>query len=90
MKIYQFCQGKWGSGDQVWVALAEDGTFIKSHISSSRAWGISDTGPQGLGRSVYEQRYGPEFDRELTFIVCPEGEGPPDDVLARHRAKQEA
>ena len=54
MKVYQMSLGGFGYlGDQRWVAITEEGETIASHISSSRGWGIRDTGPEGFYRDAW-------------------------------------
>lgn len=43
-KIFIFAQRIWTSGDMVGCALAEDGTCLAGHFSSSKAWLFHDMG----------------------------------------------
>jgi hypothetical protein len=43
-KIFVYVQGRDGDGDLVGVALAEDGTVLAAHLSSSRSWFTRDMG----------------------------------------------
>lgn len=42
--IYCFLEGKWDNGDVVACAIAEDGTQLARHVSSSESWAKSDIG----------------------------------------------
>lgn len=84
--VYQMMTVKWGTGDQGWVAVHEDGRPITSHISSHRWWGIHDTSPE-FKREAYEAVLGgPVEDFNIQFVVIDEGKTLPPDVLARNQA----
>ena len=88
MKIYQFttsppARSEWDN--EVWYAVTDTGRIVASHVSSSRTWGLLDTGPSG----PYAHKYPPVYD----LVVLPNGEFPPESVLraagfVRHVAEE--
>ncbi len=64
-------------GDQVWMAITDDGEPIASHVSSSRDWGRHDVGPTGFYRARYIEMLGTD---EVDYRVLDDGEIPPQHV----------
>jgi hypothetical protein len=58
-KIFVWVNSGHGSDWQVGMALAEDGTFLASHVSSCRDWFRHDMGvfPDGWKHDVYRKYY---------------------------------
>jgi len=81
-KVYAFCNSGGGTDMQSWLAMAETGEVVSGHLSSSRAWGIHDVGPEWK-KSSYEQVLGEGF--EVEYIVVDEGHAPPPEVVERNR-----
>lgn len=89
MIVYQFTTSKpaqSGWENESWYAVTEEGRVIASHVSSSRTWGILDTGPDGF--------YASKYPRDAKVIVLPEGAYPPEHVLkaagfVRHVTKEQ-
>lgn len=67
-KIYQYCEGRTSIGDELWRAVTESGAIVAEHISSSRWWGIRDTGPEGF--------YAAKYPDDYELIVLNDGEYP--------------
>lgn len=90
-KVYAWCNSGWGTEWQMWLAMHEDGTVLGSHCSSSRSWGLSDVRPP-FKAEAYERAFGPDPVEGVDYVVVeiPDGEGPPDDVIARNKAQGEA
>ena len=86
-KVYAFCNYGSGADMQGWMAMAETGEVITQHMSSSRGWGINDVGPERK-REAYERVLGEGF--EVEYIVVPNRQAPPAEVVARNRALGEA
>jgi hypothetical protein len=87
-KVYAFCNCKIAGGDEVWVAMADDGEILAQHISSSRGWGQLDVHLNFPStRAKYETKYGGTGDEHYEFVVLADGEVPPADVLAKHEAR---
>jgi hypothetical protein len=58
--IYCFINGQWAGGDVVVIAVAEDGTFLGSHVSSSVPWAQRDIGysePVEYRRAAFAEHY---------------------------------
>lgn len=89
-KVYLWCNSGMGTDCQIWHAMAEDGTAVASHLSSSRDFGIYDCGPGQKGDRYRELFGGIDEGVHFETIVCDEGQGPPDDVAARNRTQAEA
>lgn len=80
--VYAWCQSGDGTDMQVWMAMADDGEVIASHLSSSRAWGAHDVGPTGVHASRYATKFGDRYMDDLDYRIAPPGEhGIPDEVL---------
>lgn len=77
--VYAYRAGSYGPEDQAWVAMADDGRVVVSHISSSRRWGIRDVGPDGLHAELYRAVLG---TLDVDYRVLPEGEFPPEETRA--------
>lgn len=90
-KVYAWCNSGAGTDMQMWVAMHEDGTVLGQHCSSSRSWGESDIQPP-FKRERYAEHLGTEGERGEGYelVVCPEGEGPPPEVIERNRLLGEA
>lgn len=67
-KIYQYCVSSNSMGDQYWKAVTESGIVVAEHISSSRSWGLRDTGPTGF--------YSAKYPSEYELIVLDHGQYP--------------
>jgi len=87
IKVYAFCNSGSGTDMQTWMAMAETGECITSHLSSSRAWGIHDVGPEWK-RDHYVKALGEEFDVE--YIVVEDRQPPPAHVVEANRKLGEA
>ena len=83
-KVYGYCSIEFGSGDQAWVAICEDGRAITSHLSSSASWGAHDVGPVWK-RDIYAKVFGEGF--EIEYIALPVGELPPDSVFEANQKR---
>ena len=82
VKVYAFCNSGNGTDWQAWMAIAETGHVITTHISSSRRWGIHDVGPEWK-QSAYEDVLGEGV--EVDYIVVDDGQVPPDEVREANR-----
>ncbi len=85
MKVYLFRNSMLTTGDQVWLAVAENGIVITSHISSNRSWGIHDVGPDWKKKD-YEDALGENFDVDI--VILDDGEAPPQNVLYLHLERE--
>lgn len=56
-KLYQYCASSTSLGDQYWKVVSQSGEVICEHISSSRSWGLRDTGPNGFYKAKYPDDY---------------------------------
>jgi hypothetical protein len=87
MIVYAWCQSGWDTDWQHWMAMAEDGEVIASHVSSTRDWGIHDVGPTGMHRDAYIAKFGEDF--EVDYRVAPAGEhGVPPEVYERNQQRR--
>jgi hypothetical protein len=88
-KVYAFCNLRYPEGgDQVWVAIADDGEVMAQHMSSSRNFGQRDVHLNfSSRRAKYEAKFGGIGEEFYEFVVLPEGELPPAEVLAKHDAR---
>lgn len=58
MKIYCWVNSGVGSDCQVVMAMAEDGTFLASHLSSNLTWAMHDIGiSSDWKHDLYKERY---------------------------------
>lgn len=90
-RVYAWCNARWQPfGDQVWVAIAEDGDVLATHISSGRSWGQHDVGPHGMHQNAYAAKFGDDFLDRIEYVVLPEGETPPDEVYERNQQQAES
>jgi hypothetical protein len=91
-KVWAWCNSGNGTDWQTWLAIAEDGEVLCSHISSSRDWGQRDVGPSGFYVERYVAKFGERFMDRLDYVVVAEGEAPPAEVYERNqeRARAEA
>lgn len=76
-KIYAFINGRFGKNDFVVVAMAEEGTVLANHVSSSRQWAKHDIGvTSNWKHEVYNQFYMNGWDIEwITREEAPTHEG---------------
>lgn len=89
--VYAWCQSGDGTDFQHWMAMADDGEVIASHCSSSRGWGQSDVGPEGLHADAYLAKFGERYMDTLDYRVAPPGEhGIPADVWELNQAARRA
>ena len=89
--VYAWCQSGDGTDWQHWMAMADDGEVVASHISSSRDWGQSDVGPRGMHADRYLAKFGDRYMDDLDYRVAPPGEhGIPDEVVALNRDRRRA
>lgn len=64
-KIYAFVNGHWGGGDMVALAVAEDGTVLAQHVSSSPSWAQHDMGvTSDWKHDKYAEHYPDGFEIE--------------------------
>lgn len=82
VKVYAFCNSGMRTDMQGWMAMAETGDVICSHLSSSRAWGIHDVSP-AMHAEAYEKTLGAGY--AIDYIVVDEGQAPPADVVEKNR-----
>lgn len=81
MKIYQWGTSPGSLGDQFWYVITESGELLASHISSSRSWGLIDTGPP---------RVFPDGVPEgVEWIVLSAGSYPPEYVMKANRDRNQ-
>lgn len=80
--VWAFCNGTIGLGDQQWVAIADDGRIITTHVSGSRSWGRWDVSPQ-RNSNAYSYVLG---TADVDYRVLPDGQGPPPGVRERYDA----
>jgi hypothetical protein len=71
-KIFVWVNSGRGTDWQFGVALAEDGTCLASHVSSSRDWFLHDMGvlPDGWKHDKYREHYPDGYE----VVEVPEGE----------------
>lgn len=65
-KIYVFCNGTFNTGDLIGVAIADDGSFLASHLSSNDYYvkfdmGVGSDRKHDVYRTHYPQGYQLEF-----------------------------
>jgi hypothetical protein len=64
-KIYAFVNGRWGGGDVLALAVAEDGSVLAQHISSSSTWAQHDMGvTSDRNHDKYAEHYPGGFEVE--------------------------
>jgi hypothetical protein len=87
-RVYVWCNSGGGTDWQHWLAMHEDGTVLGSHISSHRVFGLKDVRPP-MKAEQYAEAFGPDpvEGEDFEVIECPEGSGPPPEVVARNRAQ---
>lgn len=87
-KVYAWCNSGNGTDFQMWIAMHEDGTVLGQHCSSARCFGESDVQPP-FKRELYAKHLGTKGERGEGYelVVCPEGDGPPPEVVARNKAQ---
>jgi hypothetical protein len=83
--VYAWTVGKFASDEQ-WFALADDGELIASHVSSNREWGQRDVHLHfGGPRAKYVEKFGGIGEEFYHFVVLPEGQQPPPEVMEANR-----
>lgn len=81
MKVYQWGTSANSLGDQAWYVMTENGELFASHISSSRGWGLRDTGPERVFKDGVPD--------SVEWIVLDAGEYPPEEAMrANHDRKK--
>lgn len=78
--VWAWCNNAFGTDDQAWVAISDDGRLIAQHVSSNREWGQHDVGPTGGHARDYLRVLGTV---DVLYRVQPDGDGPPPYVLER-------
>jgi len=74
-KIYVFVNARWGTGDVIGVALAEDGHCLASHICSSESFVPHDLGATSTWKHDHYREHFPDgFD--VVYV--------PSDQVADH------
>lgn len=88
--VYAWCVDKAaGTGNEHWLAVAEDGMLMGSHVSSDRTFGADDVHLRFPHRqAAYREKFGGLGENFYRFVVLPDGEHPPGEVLRRMRAWQ--
>lgn len=81
-KVYCWCNSGAGTDFQVWVAMADDGDVIKSHVCSDHSWAEHDL-HSGFGRDLFAKKFGGYGDGEFYEIVWAV---PPQEVYERNQA----
>lgn len=74
------------TGDQYWMAVADDGRVIAVHVSSSEYYGPIDVGPQRKSGNYHDALGTTDVD----LRVLPVGDEPPPEVIERARQVQRA
>lgn len=90
-KVYAWRNEYFGRNDEVWLAIADDGEVLASHVSSNRAWGqrdVHDSFPKVLDR--YIEKFGGSGPEFYEYIVVPDGETPPEEVRLRNEERGKA
>jgi hypothetical protein len=87
LTVYAWCNAGNGTDMQTWIAIAEDGEVLAQHMSSSRAWGQHDVGPDGFYRQRYADKFGERFMDRLDYVVVPDRQTPPHAVYERNQAR---
>jgi hypothetical protein len=77
--VWALCVGTLAA-DQCWVAYAEDGQEIASHVSSSASWGARDVGPDGFYFDRYIELLDIATGDEVDYRTVPVGGDVPSAV----------
>lgn len=81
-KVYCWCNQGSGTDSQIWMAMADDGHVIKSHVCSHEGWAEHDL-HSGFGRDLFTDKFGGFGDGEFYELVWAV---PPEDVYQRNQA----
>lgn len=86
-KIHLFVNAKWGNGDVIGQAIAEDGTGLAGHVSSSESFLKSDLGYRGTAKhDKYIEHYPDGY--ELAWVDNPESHAGLQEAIGLARAKE--
>ena len=79
--VYVWCNKGKGTDFQEWMAMAEDGEVITTHVCSHESWARTDMHDRKA--EEYTEKFGGHGDGEFYNLVW---EVPPDDVYQRNQA----
>ena len=83
-KVYCWCNQGAGTDFQYWIAMADDGHVITSHICSHESWAWTDLYERK--KQLYMEKFGGDQDGEDFWLVW---EVAPQDVYERNQALRE-
>lgn len=82
MRVYLWCDSGTGSGAEHWMALAEDGEAVTSHICSSAQFARLDLHDRKA--ADYQRKFGPAAAEGVHYELA--WQMPPAEVIQRHAA----
>lgn len=82
VKVYQWGTSPNSLGDQAWYVMTETGELLAAHMSSSRSWGLRDTGP--------ERVFIDGLPDDVEWITLDAGEYPPDETMNANQDRRKS